>query len=424
MPDFSRHFMTLVQTAYPVDSDVTSADVIDSLQDNGRSAREEPTVAQQQHPTPAQLGIAAALGMIGGMLVRTYVETRRRAPVAEGLIDWQQAEQAALSVSAWQSAPIANRQVRIEQYRRLVARSEPLIADYLGVTLPRPTDAVQVLDRREWIGANLNSFAALFAPVEQLLERGSLTAAVSGMNRRLLGTQIGLLLGYLSQRVLGQYDLSLLSAEQQSGTLYFVDCNIGAVQRRLNLNDEDFRLWITLHEMTHAFEFEAYGWVRPHFRALLERNFTLLADDGGGLFALVNRLVSGISSGRHWLEAVLTDEQRRLFDEIQALMAVVEGFGNHVMNAVGSRLLPSFHQIEQQIAERKLRRTTFDQIVAYLTGLDLKQAQYQLGEAFVDRIVAERGISGAVRIWAGPEYLPTMAEIRRPELWLQRIPAC
>ncbi len=381
-------------------------------------------MAQRQHPTPAQLGIAAALGMIGGMLVRTYVETtRRRAQPADGLIDWQQAEQAALSVSAWQSAPIVNRQARVEQYRRLVARSEPLIADYLGVTLPKPTEAVHVMDRREWIAANLNSFTALFAPVEQLLERGPMTAAVSGLNRRLLGTQIGLLLGYLSQRVLGQYDLSLLSAEQQGGALYFVDCNIGALQRRLGLHDEDFRLWITLHEMTHAFEFEAYSWVRPHFRSLLERNFAMLTDDDGGMPALLSRLVSGLSSGRHWLEAVLTDEQRRLFDEIQALMAVVEGFGNHVMNTVGSQLLPSFHHIEQTIAERKLRRTTFDQIVAYLTGLDLKQAQYQLGEAFVDRIVAERGIRGATRLWAGPESLPTMAEIRQPELWLQRVPA-
>lgn len=379
-----------------------------------------------------RFGTALLLGVAAGFAARYYLETRARNSTcpASGLIDWEQARQAALRLSQWEQAPVDNRAFRREQYARMVALSEPLIADYLGVRLPEPVSRIFVFDRREWLEANIVSFSQLFRPIEEMYEkngggRGALGVLMNDVSSKLLGVQIGGLLGYLAQRVLGQYDLSLLSAEATGGSLYFVEPNIARVQQQLGLSDEDFRLWITLHEMTHAFEFEAYPWVRTYFRELLEQNFALVSgqmlSSGNSLIDMLMRLLQGIGSGQHWIETVLTPEQRAVFDRIQALMSLIEGYGNHVMNAVGRRLLPSFNQIEQQIAQRQRQRTMLDQMVFRLTGLDLKLAQYQQGEAFVNAVVAARGVQFASRVWERPENLPSMDEIRNPGQWIVRM---
>lgn len=379
-----------------------------------------------------RFGTALLLGVAAGFAARYYLETRARNSTcpASGLIDWEQARQAALRLSQWEQAPVDNRAFRREQYARMVALSEPLIADYLGVRLPEPVSRIFVFDRREWLEANIVSFSQLFRPIEEMYEkngggRGALGVLMNDVSSKLLGVQIGGLLGYLAQRVLGQYDLSLLSAEATGGSLYFVEPNIARVQQQLGLSDEDFRLWITLHEMTHAFEFEAYPWVRTYFRELLEQNFALVSgqmlSSGNSLIDMLMRLLQGIGSGQHWIETVLTPEQRAVFDRIQALMSLIEGYGNHVMNAVGRRLLPSFNQIEQQIAQRQRQRTMLDQMVFRLTGLDLKLAQYQQGEAFVNAVVAARGVQFASRVWERPENMPSMDEIRNPGQWIVRM---
>ncbi|MGC8950637.1 zinc-dependent metalloprotease [Chloroflexus sp.] len=379
-----------------------------------------------------RFGAALLIGIAAGLAARYYFDSRARneSRVPSGLIDWEQARQAALRLSQWEQAPVDDRHVRRQQYAQMVAQSEPLIAEYLGVQLPEPVNRIFVFDRREWLEANIVSFSQLFRPLEEVYEkngggRGALGVMVNGVSSKLLGMQIGGLLGYLAQRVLGQYDLSLLSAEATGGSLYFVEPNIARVQQQLGLNDTDFRLWITLHEMTHAFEFEAYPWVRRYFRELIEQNFTLISSqmlgNGNNLIDTMMRLVQGVGSGQHWIESVLTPEQRVVFDRIQALMSIIEGYGNHVMNAVGRRLLPSFSQIEHQIAQRQRQRTLLDQMVFRLTGLDLKLAQYQQGEAFVNAVVAARGIRFAGRVWERPEHLPSMEEIRNPAMWIARI---
>jgi len=394
-------------------------------------AGKETTLTGKQNDL-RRFGAALLLGMAAGFAARYYFETRTRSEgrVAIGLIDWEQARQTALRLSQWEQAPIDNRSFRREQYARMVTLSEPLIAEYLGVQLPEPVSRIFVFDRREWLEANIVSFSQLFRPVEEMYEkngggRGALGMLMNDVSSKLLGMQIGGLLGYLAQRVLGQYDLSLLSAEATGGSLYFVEPNIAHVQQQLGLSDAEFRLWITLHEMTHAFEFEAYPWVRRYFRELLDQNFALISSQmlssGNNLFDMLVRLLQGIGSGQHWIETVLTPEQRAVFDRIQALMSLIEGYGNHVMNAVGRRLLPSFSQIEQRVAQRQKQRTMLDLMIFRLTGLDLKLAQYQQGEAFVNAVVAERGIQFAGRVWERPENLPTMDEIRDPAQWIRRM---
>ncbi len=380
-----------------------------------------------------RLGTILLAGVVAGVGLRYYIESRARAQETKApprLIDWTQARKVAISVAQSEQAPLYNRPQRQEQYTRLVNLSEPLIAEYLQVSLPQPITQVNVFDRREWLEANFTSFEQLFQPIEDLYHQNHtqnfFTLMFGNLNSQIIGAQIGGILGFLGRRVLGQYDLSLLSPDPAArGALYYVEPNIARVQTQLGLNDEDFRLWIALHETTHAFEFEAYPWVRPHFNTMLQRYFDQMGSQletlGSGLPRLLGQAVQQWDKDRHWIEVMLTPEQRQLFEEIQALMSLVEGYSNHIMNAIGRTLLPTFDQIEQRMSQRQQSRTLFEQLFFRITGLDLKLAQYQQGEKFVNAIVEQRGIAFASRVWERAEHLPTLTEIRNPQQWIARM---
>jgi len=249
-----------------------------------------------------------------------------------------------------------------------------------------------------------------------------------GANRTVVSAELGLLLGYLARRVLGQYDMALLGREpMDAGKLYYVEPNIANVEKTLGLPADDFRMWLALHETTHAFEFEAHPWVREYFNSLLGEYMEFLKADAEhlnrgvrGLRVFIDRARNRDDREGSWLEAIMTPEQRALFQRMQALMCIVEGYSNHVMNAVGRDLLPNYERIARRFEARQRQRTASEQMFARLTGLNLKMEQYRLGEAFIDQIARERGHDVARRVWNGPEYLPTMEEIREPSLWLAR----
>ncbi|MBA3337868.1 MAG: zinc-dependent metalloprotease, partial [Chloroflexia bacterium] len=179
---------------------------------------------------------------------------------------------------------------------------------------------------------------------------------------------------------------------------------------------------------THAFEFEGHPWVRAHFNSLLERYMEYLRKDaehlkqgarGLGMFVRRAR-ESGRGSGS-WMEALMNPEQRALFAEMQAMMCIVEGYSNHVMNAVGRDLLPTYDLIARKFEQRQRQRTAAERLFARLTGLDVKLEQYRLGESFIDAVVRLRDHQFARRVWDGTENLPTMAEIRQPSAWIDRV---
>ncbi|HEU5014974.1 MAG TPA: zinc-dependent metalloprotease [Roseiflexaceae bacterium] len=384
-----------------------------------------------------RLGTILALGMVAGFGAR-YVMSRTAArqparPVDTNrrLVNWDQARSIAVRVSQWEQAPVHDRAARRAQYASMVEQSVPMIAQYMGVDLPQPVSRLYVADRRDWLLANFDSFEQLFAPVEELYakvsaQRGGVNAAIGGINGRVLGAQMGVLIGFLSKRVLGQYDLSLLSPDTESqGALYFVEPNIAKVQTQLGLNDADFRLWIALHETTHVFQFEAFPWVRPYFNELLRQFLDQMSDQmaslGVGVGQIARRLLSGRGSGKHWIEQMLTPEQQRVFDRMQALMSIVEGYSTHVMNTIGEQMLPSFQQIEQRMEQRKGNRPLLEELFNRITGMDLKLSQYQQGEQFIDAVVAARGLAFANRVWEKADNIPTMTEIRNPQAWIARM---
>ncbi len=386
-----------------------------------------------------RLGSALLLGVAAGYGVR-YVATRRErenaryappqaknAQTPADIIDWSLARRVALRVSGWEDAGVPARAMREAQYADLVARSEPLIAEYLGAELPETTGRVRVVDRREWVEANFASLEGLFTSLLAGLGTQGRLAEVGEVGRRVAGVEMGGLLGFLARRVLGQYDLSLLSpddATQESapGALLFVEPNIAKLEQELGLTGEDFRLWIALHETTHAFQFESFSWVRPHFSGLLNR---FIAKLSARLVTPQTRpldVLSGLlRSNGGLLERFLTPEERAVLDELQALMSLVEGYAEHIMNAVGTRILPSFNLIEARVRARRANPSLLLDLFDRLTGMELKKAQYRQGEAFVNAVVKAQGIAFMNRVWERPENLPTLAEIKDPSRWMKRM---
>ncbi len=382
----------------------------------------------------ASVVLAAAAGAWAGQRLQKQPATRTAE--APSLIDWRQARDIAVTMSRDEVLSMPDRRRLDAEYRDLVARCVPIVSKYTGDTLPDAPERTFAFDRVDWVNANIDAFEHMFAPLEGLNLMGNaanrtVAAELLGtLNQKILSAEVGLLLGYLARKVLGQYDLTLLGREPMApGRLYYVEPNIRAAEQTLGVPRNDFRMWLALHETTHAFEFEAHPWLREHFNGMLERYFEFLKEDAenlranglGGIRLYVDRIRGGSGESGSWLESLMNAEQRALFNEMQATMCIVEGYSNHVMNAVGRTLLPNFALISKRFAQRQEQRSQADRLLAKLTGLDVKMEQYRLGEQFLDRVVAERGHDFARRVWDGADYLPTMAEIRQPDLWLARI---
>ena len=382
------------------------------------------------------LAAGAVVGAAFGLWANTKTREYRQTGSVPKLINWQQVRTIAVGMNRGERLGVAERASLAATYRRLVDQCLGPIAEYTGTQLPRPFDATLAFDRADWVEANITNFEQLFAPLETLNPLNDQQPRVASVlwgnaSQTVLSGEVGLLLGYLARRVLGQYDLALLGKEPiTDGKLYFVEPNIRQVQRTLQLPLDDFRMWLALHETTHVFEFEAHPWLRDHLNGILEQYFEFLSQDMGqlrdglgGVRALLSRARSdnngtGMSN---WIERLMTPEQRALFSQMQATMAIVEGYSNHVMNVIGRQVLPGFDQISRQFEKRQREKTVAEQIFLRLTGLDMKLEQYRMGEAFIDHVVARHGHDLARRVWDGPEQMPTLDEVKNPDKWIARM---
>jgi coenzyme F420 biosynthesis associated uncharacterized protein len=371
-------------------------------------------------------GAAAAVVWIG--------QRRYRGPVPN-LIDWNRVADAATRFGQIEEPTAewaANREPLGREYAGMVRESRRAIGTYLGETLP--TEAtVHVFDRRDWVAANLESFKLLFEPFERVYQTTLFDHTLGGLavgsaGRLFLSTELGILVAFLARRVLGQYDLALLGREPlTNGRLFFVEPNIERLRDALDLDGREFRLWIALHEATHAYEFEQHPWLREHMNRLILRYFDAVTSDlatikrAGGLIGIAQRAVGNVWRSEHAFEWVMNVEQRAVFRQLQALMCLLEGYSNHVMDEVGRGLLPTYPRMKVLFDQRLQRRSAGEKLFARLTGLDLKYEQYVLGERFVDEVVRARGLGFASRVWTSDWHLPTLDEIRQPARWIERV---
>jgi coenzyme F420 biosynthesis associated uncharacterized protein len=373
--------------------------------------------------------IGSALGAAATIVGRHAERAARR-----GLVDWPDVERIAIRRLAAAPGSLDPAELRATEplYAEAMARIVPALSKALGTPLPGVVDRSDVVDRAGWVRANVGSFASLIGKLEaDLLDQvippggGLAKAAMALANRWVTNRQLGFLLGFMGARVLGQYDLALLSMEATPGRLLFVEENIRATARALDVPIGPFRTWIALHETTHAFEFEAHPWLRPYLADRLERQLALFGRDASGLgreaLRGLGRAIRGGGGEEHWMERMMGPEQRTLFRETQAVMSLLEGFSDYVMDEVGRDLVPDVERISARFHDRRTRRTPFERVILRLTGLDMKLEQYKKGERFVRAIAEQRGAPALIRLWEGPETLPRPEEIEAPELWIARV---
>jgi coenzyme F420 biosynthesis associated uncharacterized protein len=347
----------------------------------------------------------------------------------EGLVDWSMAERVARALSG--SGPHWDGDE--EELRSESDRAAELVRRYTRLKPKGDIPPAELVDRAEWAEVNLETFRHLSTRVESHLEeRMEDSNGKSGLQRTIVGAatgaELGLAVGYLSQRVIGQYDVALIGPAREP-RLLFVGPNLSAARARLDVNRDLFLRWIALHETTHAVHFAAVPWLREHIGGIAEELFEKAAIDvkPGELLGKLARtnpreLIRSATNGE--LATLLWPEpHRRLVEKLTATMTLVEGYAEHVMDAVGDQLDPGYGDLRRALDQDRERRGLLDSIVSKVLGLDMKLAQYRRGKAFADEVVHSHGIRTLNRAWGGPEALPRPDELDSPAEWVERVGA-
>jgi coenzyme F420 biosynthesis associated uncharacterized protein len=343
------------------------------------------------------------------------------------MVDWTLARQVARFAAGNASGPTLDE----PDFEGRVQATRQVLTDYTGLSPAEPIPAPEAVGRGDWAEVNVGTMADMLDPVTQRLgNRFAGSGSFAGPLRIAAGAtvaaEIGLVVGYMSQRVLGQYELSLLETNRPA-RLLFVEPNLARAIRDLDVDADSFLSWIVLHELTHVLQFSGVPWLREHMGSLM-RSYLATVEvriqrgEAGGLPSLPSpaRLLESFREGG-LVALVQTREQREIMDRVQTAMSVIEGYSEHVMDAVGSDVLPAYEGLRDAMERRRRSRSAPERVLQRLLGFEMKMRQYEQGKKFCDAVVSGHGVSVLNRVWESPESLPTSAELREPPLWVERI---
>jgi coenzyme F420 biosynthesis associated uncharacterized protein len=340
-------------------------------------------------------------------------------------VDWRFAATvgARLARPGPKSSDYTRRQV-MDELTSAAAKAEPPVRDVTGLVTEGAVPAARVIDRPEWVAAAAESMRVMTNGAEK--PRGFLTG-------RITGAQTGAVLAFVASGILGQYDPFASNEGAQGGCLLLVYPNVIAVERQLRIEPSDFRLWVCLHEVTHRVQFTANPWLADYMSQALG---LLTQDAGDDIGQMASRLADFVRSRGDQpsaedanatgilglVRAVQSEPQRQALDRLLVLGTLLEGHADHVMDAVGPRVVPSVATIRRRFDERRHRKQPpLQRLLRALLGIDAKLSQYTRGKAFVDHVVDRVGMERFNTIWSGPETLPLPAEIEKPQRWIDRV---
>jgi coenzyme F420 biosynthesis associated uncharacterized protein len=350
-------------------------------------------------------------------------------------VDWSMGSQAS-RLADWDTALAIGRRVagpgaRVapadrarmrEDFAELVPFAQDRITEFTSLDPGGFRSRAWVMARSEWIRANLGGLQRMLEPLA-----GRILAKQPGrgtFRRKALGAQAGALLGYVSRRVLGQYDAFLPPDDE--GLLYFVGPNVAEVEARFALPPRDFRLWIAVHEVTHRVEFGAAPWLRGHIREQVDRYLGTVSLDSKDLGQQLRRAVEEARAGADLrgmggLFLLLNDEQRAIVRHVQGVMSLLEGHASYVMNEVARGHVRDLARMRRALAERRRSAGGMERSFQRAIGFDKKIEQYDAGERFVREVISRVGMDGFNRVWLGEEALPSVDEIADPTSWVARV---
>jgi coenzyme F420 biosynthesis associated uncharacterized protein len=322
----------------------------------------------------------------------------------------------------------------VTELRGFAAQSEGHVRSYTGLYAESATAPVLVVDRGGWIQANADGFQEVLRPLiaKMRSKRPEPGPVATAIGSRVTGLEAGGLLAYLSNKVLGQFDPFYTGpvgpgGDAHGGRLLLVAPNVVHVEHELGVEPRDFRLWVCLHEETHRVQFTAVPWLRRHMLdeisgllAGTELDPHKLAGMVGDLIDTVGRLVRG-DADASLLDVLQTPEQRAALERLTAVMSLLEGHADVVMDGVGPAVVPSVEQIRDKFTARRAGAGPVDQMVRRLLGFDAKLRQYRDGASFVRGVIAKVGMTGFNAVWDRPQNLPTKTEIGDPSRWVTRV---
>ena len=315
-------------------------------------------------------------------------------------------------------------------FESVTTEAEDLVADFTGLRAPGRAHAA-VLDRAGWVEANVASMQKMLAPLTERLGERLAQSPIAPLGRRVAGAEVGSLLGYLAQRVLGQYDLLVPEAEPGSpgaDAVYYVGPNVLALEKRFAFRPLDFRRWIAIHEVTHRAQFTGVPWMRDYFLSLVQGSLSIVDPDPTVVLRAVGRAADALRAGRNPLDdgglvgLFASEEQQEILGRIQGLMSLLEGHGNYVMNELGRRHVNGADRMARVLSARRRQRGLGRQFQKLL-GMEMKMRQYEVGERFVRGVESVAGIEALDAAWRDPSCLPTVPELEDPQSWLARVSA-
>jgi len=293
---------------------------------------------------------------------------------------------------------------------------------------PAPAPVV-VVDRGGWVQANADGMRQIIAPLaDKLRERRTGTGLLEQVGPKVTGVETGALLAFLSAKVLGQFDPFWSDGPDSAGRLLLVAPNVVHVERELKVDARDFRMWVCLHEETHRVQFTAVPWLRDHLRGEIESFVGATEVDPAVLMSRLRDVARSViesaqggQGGPSVLDLVQSPEQKVVIDRVTAVMSLLEGHADVVMDGVGPDVVPSVATIREKFQRRRAGAGGLDRTLRRLLGLEAKMRQYRDGAKFVNGVVERVGMTGFNRVWESAETLPGLDEITDPVAWVRRV---
>jgi coenzyme F420 biosynthesis associated uncharacterized protein len=345
-------------------------------------------------------------------------------------VDWAAARRVALRFSGRHtpSAVGAYRSLSTDM-AELTAQAQELVEAETGMVSTAGAARGRLVNRAMWIDANIASFQRLLGPLVDKIGAPQTEGPFSKLSRRVGGSQVGVVLGWMSTRVLGQYDLLITEDENphDQDIVYYVGPNLLGLEHKHDFDPRQFRLWLALHECTHRAQFTGIPWMREHFLSLVNQTLDAVDPDPKRLLQAAADALEARRRGEDVLAdggiagMLATPEQRKVLEQITGLMSLLEGHGDVTMDRAGAHLLPDAPRFAKVLRERRSSATGVNRMFQRLIGLEAKLNQYAAGERFIEEVEKIGGPALVARAWEGPENLPSMSEIREPQSWIDRL---
>ncbi|WP_426571031.1 zinc-dependent metalloprotease [Aquihabitans sp. McL0605] len=345
-------------------------------------------------------------------------------------VDWGLAEKVAVRAAGREPFAESYHYASLStDFEELTARAEEQVALTTGLRSHSGLARARVTDRQGWVRANIASFQRLLRPITDRLEDNLSSNPLAPVASRVAGAEMGMVLGWMSTRVLGQYDLLVIEDEhpEEQDIVYYVGPNIIGLEKRFAFPPREFRHWLALHEVTHRAQFTGIPWMREHFLGLVGQTVDAVDPDPKRFLDALGRVAAEARSGKNPLDdggvmaLLASPDQKLVLDQVAGLMSLLEGHGDVTMDRAGADQIPSADRFGAVLRQRRAEANPFAKFLQKFIGLEAKMKQYEQGERFIEAVEKEGGTELLDLAWVEPSNLPSIEEIRDPQAWIARV---